>query len=408
VSLLRFAAQSDDCLRESLTDLAGVQNARKALETQLEGLLNEDILRAKLQAEVALLGFITDDPERKERYGMPRQDISDALTALRTYHSTYYLLESQRSPFGQLFDLARDLVRIAANESKPDAYRLPGYRGATLARVRQRLSSENVVNRDLERVRLRDGLTMLARVLGGQDRAVATALRGLSPQARAAELVDGTRVDHLEFRRQLLSTGFEAINECEDPMIRFAASMEPFALAAGAEYDAVMTRATADAYARIAEATRELTGNETYPDANGTLRISLGTVAGYEDDGRPVGAVTTVGGLYELAARRAGNTAYRLPQRWLDAKGRLDPELPFNFVCTNDIAGGSSGSPIIGGKGELVGLVFDGNHQSLTWDFAYDDRQGRAIGVDARAILEILRAVYGADRLVAELSDARR
>jgi hypothetical protein len=107
--------------------------------------------------------------------------------------------------------------------------------------------------------------------------------------------------------------------------------------------------------------------------------------------------------LYERWQERRGQAGFELPPKWVEAKGKLDLSVPLNFVLTADIIGGNSGSPVVDREGEIVGVIFDGNLQSLIWDIAYTDEQGRAVAVDVRSIVEALRKVYQAGPLVDEL-----
>ena len=157
------------------------------------------------------------------------------------------------------------------------------------------------------------------------------------------------------------------------------------------------------AHAAIARARNSVLGTEGYPDATFTLRLAFGTVKGYEEDGKAVPAFTTLGGLFERAKEMKNREPFDLPALWQKRRSRIELKTPFNFVSTCDIIGGNSGSPVVNRAGEFVGIIFDGNLESLPWDYGFSDRQGRATAVDSAAILEALRNVYGARELVKEL-----
>src|SRR5262249_32927580 len=150
------------------------------------------------------------------------------------------------------------------------------------------------------------------------------------------------------------------------------------------------------AYAEIAKVKFALEGTSTYPDATFTLRLSVGLVKGYEENGKKIPFETTFAGLYERAKEMHDKPPFDLPPRWLERKDKLDMQVPLNFVCTADIIGGNSGSPVINRDAEVVGLIFDGNIQSLVLDFAYSDKQARAVAVASQGIVEALRKVYDA------------
>jgi len=126
-------------------------------------------------------------------------------------------------------------------------------------------------------------------------------------------------------------------------------------------------------------------------------------VRGYSELGQQVPPWTTIGGAYRRDAEHHHQEPFQLPPVWLARKDRLNLSTPLNFVCTNDIIGGNSGSPVVNRRGELVGIIFDGNLESLVWDFVYTAEKGRALAVHSSAIVEALRKVYDAQRLADEL-----
>jgi hypothetical protein len=157
------------------------------------------------------------------------------------------------------------------------------------------------------------------------------------------------------------------------------------------------------AYGKIANARFALYGTNTYPDATFTLRLAFGEVKGYEENGKRIPWTSTFSGAFERAAEHQSAPPYNLPKSWIEHKSDLNLSTPFNFLNTADIIGGNSGSPVVDRNGELVGIIFDGNLQSLVLDYAYTDKQARAIAVHSAGILEALRGVYGAKALLAEL-----
>jgi hypothetical protein len=156
----------------------------------------------------------------------------------------------------------------------------------------------------------------------------------------------------------------------------------------------------------IAKARFAQSGFTQPPDATFTLRLSYGAVKGYKENGKDIPYFTTMGGAYEHAAEHNNLPPYKLPDNWMSSKSKLDLKTPFNFVSTPDIIGGNSGSPTVNKQGEVVGIIFDGNMESLPWQFAYSDVQGRSVSVDSRGIQEALRKIYGATALADELSGA--
>ena len=186
-------------------------------------------------------------------------------------------------------------------------------------------------------------------------------------------------------------------------MIELAKLIDPKARELRKSYETKIDEPKRNAYSALAKARYALDGANSYPDATFTLRLSYGTVKGYTEDGKKVPAYTQFAGLYERSKEQENVYPFELPPRWVEAKSKLDLSTPLNFVSTNDIIGGNSGSPVFNKQGEVVGLIFDGNIQSLVLDFVFDQEIARAVSVDSRAIVEALAKVYAADELVAEL-----
>jgi hypothetical protein len=230
-------------------------------------------------------------------------------------------------------------------------------------------------------------------------------LEGKTPEARAAELVEKSRLTDPEIRALLQAGGKATIDVSSDPMIVLARSLEADAQAIAKRYEDEVTNVQAAAYPKIGQAVFAVDGAKAYPDATGTLRLSYGTVKGYLEDGRKIAPYTDFAGLYSRSTAHNAEPPYDLPARWLAAQNVLALKTPFNFVSTNDIVGGNSGSAVVNRKGEIVGLIFDGNLQMLPGYFVYDEGVNRAVSVDSRAIVEALAKVYDASRIVSELTN---
>jgi hypothetical protein len=238
------------------------------------------------------------------------------------------------------------------------------------------------------------------------DSLVARVLQGRSPDQAAAALVKGTKLADVNERKRLAEGGLKAIEASDDPMIKLALAIDADARKYRKIREDQVEGVEASNYALLSKAAFAAYGDSVYPDATFTLRLAFGTVKGYEQNGKPIPPYTTIAGAFQRSAEHGGKPPYELPQSWTQAKnqGRLNLDTPFNFVCTADIIGGNSGSPVIDRSGNLVGIIFDGNIQSLVLDFGYDDSLARAVSVDSRAIAEALKSVYKAEDLLKELN----
>ncbi len=266
------------------------------------------------------------------------------------------------------------------------------------------LYSPAPIHDEFEKLKLADSLAYMVEMLGAKNALVQQVLNGKTPEARAAELIAGTKLKDVAYRKELAAGGAKAIETSTDPMIVLARTVDPKARELRTRFENEVTGVERTNYAKIARALFETEGTKLYPDATFTLRLSYGTVKGYMENGKRVAPFTTLGGLYERSAQFKTAFPYNLPPRWMEKKSAVNPGTPFNFVTTNDIIGGNSGSPTINKNGELIGLIFDGNIQSLVGDYIYDESINRAISVDVRAMTEVLRKVFGADAIADELT----
>jgi hypothetical protein len=402
-ALLEYSRKGEEQARRAQEDLFGVENSLKALRGQLEGLKDPKIIARKKEAEAALRAFVAADARRQREYGDAWDAIARARASLASYERERRFLEGGWGFNSRLFDIARTLVRLAEENEKPDAERLPEYTTARRESLELQLYSPAPIYDDFEQIKLAASLRFMRDELGAANPVVQKVLAGKTPEERAAELVSGTKLKDVAYRRQLAAGGSRAIEESKDPMIELARAVDAEARAVRKRYEDEVVGVEREAYAKIARALFEKEGTKIYPDATFTLRLSYGAVRGYMENGKFIPPFTFFAGLYERAAQHGNKPPYQLPPRWSERKAALSLRTPFNFVSTNDIIGGNSGSPVINRNAELVGLIFDGNIQSLVGNFVYDDTQNRAIAVDVRGMVEALRKIYGAEELVKEL-----
>ncbi len=406
VLLANWSARSTENARRARRALLGVQNGRKAIEGRLAGLLDPDLFGAKTRTETTFKGRLADRSDCAE--ALEAYDrIAEATRTLAAQAERSGLLEGGQGFNCESFRIARTLLRAGDERSKPNGERLREFADSGRVSLELNLFSTKPIYTDLEILTLADSLTFLTTELGEADPLIQSVLASKSPRDRAAELINATRVRDVAFRRRLYEGGAAAVTAANDPMIELVRLVDADARALRKVSDE-QNEAKQQAHAAIARARNALLGTEGYPDATGSLRLTFGTVKGYEAEGSPVSAFTTLNGLYAKAAEMKNQPPFDLPPRWAKRKARLNLKTPMNFVSTCDIIGGNSGSPVVNRAGEFVGIIFDGNLQSLPWDYAFSDKQGRATSVDSAAILEALNKVYGAKELARELVSGRR
>jgi len=403
VLLSTYSERSRENSRRARDELFGYQNSRKARLGGLAGLQDPAIMGRKQAEERSLRAAVQQDPKLNAACGRAWDEIAGALRVWEPIYSQMILLEQGSAFNSEYFMLARTLVRLAEEAQRPNAERLREYRQSNLESLKQMLFSEAPIYDDLETLKLADSLSMLMEMAGADNPLVRQVLAGKSPVERAAELVRGTRLRDVALRKTLEAGGAKVVRESQDPMIRLARLVDAPARGVRKTYEEKVDEPLRQAYAKIANARFALYGAGVYPDATFTLRLSFGPVKGYTEQGRAIPPWTTIAGAYGRSAEHANQAPFELPQKWLDRKDKLDLSTPMNFISTADIIGGNSGSPVVNRNGEVVGIIFDGNLQSLVWDFVYTDQQGRATSVHSAAIVESLRKVYDAGKLADEL-----
>ncbi|GAA0706131.1 S46 family peptidase [Dokdonella soli] len=401
----QFRSGSDEHWRIAQSDLFGIENSYKALRGRLEALQDPTVFELKRKQEAELRDFVNADPARKAKYGAAWDEIAKANGAYRNIEAQYKFIEYGRGFSSKYFDYARALVRGAAERGKPNAERLREFTDSKLPSVTQRLFSTAPVYPDYEKVKLAWSLTKLREWLGADDAFVKQVLGKESPEALAKRLIDGTKLGDPAIRKALWEGGADAVAKSDDPFIVLARSVDPEARAVRKRYENEVESVVDKNSELIAAARFEKYGTSVYPDATFTERFSFGAVKGWDEKGVAVQPFTDIGGAFVHAT---GSYPFALPKSWLAAKDSLNLKQRLNFVSTNDIIGGNSGSPVINRNAEVVGLVFDGNIHSLGGDYWYDERLNRAVSVHSGAILEALRKVYHADRLADEIEAARK
>jgi len=404
VLLTNYAQRSIENDRRAHDDLFGVKNSRKAYLGRIAGLQDPAVLKAKADSEAAMRQKVAADPQLSAAYGDAWQNVDAAIATYRPIYTEFRFVEGGLAFNSALFQHAKTLLRLADESAKPNGERLREYRESNMPSLKQGLYSEAPIYEDLETVTLADSLSNWLEV-APNDPLVQQVLAGKSPQERASELVRTTKLRDVAARKALGEGGKAAVDASTDPMIQVARMVDARARELRKQYDDNIAEVLRQSYAKIANAQFKTSGGDTYPDATFTLRLSYGTVKGYTENGKSIPSSTMIGDTFEHAAEHGNEGEFKLPKSWMEKKTLLDDDkTPYNFVMTADIIGGNSGSPVVNRENEFVGIIFDGNIQSLPWDYQFDDRQGRAVAVHSAGILDALRKVYGVPGLVKELT----
>jgi hypothetical protein len=400
--LQNFSKQSEENARIAKQELFGMQNSQKAITGYSMGLLDKSVMEAKAADEAELQAAYKADAKNAGAPN-PWDDIAQAMKEQHEIFLRLTYVERLRGFASTLPQIARILVRAAAEKPKPNADRLREFRDSALPSVEQQLFSTAPIYKSLSTVLLADSLADMQDQLGKDNPDVQKVLNGRTPADAAKEMITGTKLEDVAVRKQLYEGGEAAIAASTDPLIVAMRAIEPDARAVRKQYDDQVDSVVRRAGTVIAKVRFAQSGFSQPPDATFTLRLSYGAVKGYNANGKDIPYFTTVGGAFEHASEHNNQPPYNLAQSWTALKSKLDLKTSLNFVSTADIIGGNSGSPTVNKEGEVVGIIFDGNIESLPWQFAYSDAQGRAVSVDSRGILEALRKIYDATSLADEL-----
>ena len=406
-ALVQYAKTSPEASRQVNTQIFGIENSIKATTGNWSGLKNPGAMARIEAAEQDLRAKVAKDPKLASETGQSWTKIEQATTLSAGLSREAAYVGTAGST---LLGYALSLVRIIDEEAKPTSQRLPEYSEASLKTAKARLGVPAPYYLDQEIFLFTKGLEEATAELRDGHPYVKAMVGGSSPEAVARLAVTGSKLQDPEVRKALLAGGKQALELSVDPMIQLARKLDPIDRDLKKKLKEQVQSVITEHASRIAKARFAAYGKNTYPDATFTLRLTYGAVAEYPANGTLIQPFTTFGGLYDRYDGWGGNAAqvhggaWTLPQRWLDRRGAVEPSLPFNFAHKVDIIGGNSGSPVIDRKGELVGLIFDGNIEMLPGNYFYDEAVNRGVSVDARALTHALDKIYGATALVAELT----
>jgi hypothetical protein len=398
-ALRAYARQGSEQARQSHDLIFTFENANKAISGELAGLKNPEIWAKKEGEEREFRAKVETNPEWKREFGSAWDEFAAAERRARELANDRY----KGSVGSPLASIALALVQAVEERTKLDAERLEEFREAQWPALELRLFSPAPVYADFEEVLLRAALELAVEKLGANDEYIKAALQGRTPAEAAREAIQGTKLGDAAARKALFSGGPEAVRKSTDPLVAFIRRLDQPIRAARKRADTEVESVEILAGERIGRARFAAYGKSAYPDATFTLRLTYGAVKGYAMNGTQAPPHTTFYGLYDRAHSFGMRGPFELPDRFTTRQKALTLATPFNFVSTNDIIGGNSGSPVVNRKGELVGVVFDGNIESLVGNYVYDERTNRAISVHSAAMVHTLRTVYDAASLADEL-----
>jgi len=397
--LQQYSAQGAEQARQAASQIFGLQNSVKAFDGRYKGLLDKNVMDKKRKDEADFKAKVIGNPEWKTAYG----GAWDAIAEATQKASSRAKQQFYRSTDSQLSTLAANIVDYVAEVKKPDGERLSGYHEAQLASLRQRLFSPAPIYPGMEIARMTGALEADVAELGPDDPFLKLVLDGRSPKEAATALVNGSKLADPALRKQLVEGGEAAVAASTDPMIVAQRKVDPLRREMIKWQEDNVQSVEQEAGEKLGKARFAAYGKGTYPDATFTLRLSYGQVQGYPMNGTLAPPKTTFYGLWDRATSFNFEGPFYLPSRYKENRDKLDLATPLDFVTTNDIIGGNSGSPVINRNADIVGLIFDGNIESLVGDFVYDGSTNRAVAVHTAGMTEALRKLYGADRLVKEM-----
>lgn len=392
---IQFAQGGTEQARIVADPLSGLENSIKVRRKQMDALLDPALLEQKRREEADL----------RQRAGFPAasdpwQQIERALQVEHALEQPYTFIEAGAGFNSALFRYARTLVRAAAERGKPNDQRLREFTDSSLKPLEQRLLAKVPVYNDREALTLSFGFMRMREFLGPDHPLVANLFREDSPEALAAELVAGSQLADPAVRKALWDGGQAAIDASRDPMIRLAKLVDADGRSLRKRYEDEVESVIDAASEKIAAARFKAYGTSVYPDATFTLRLNFGTVQGWNENGTAVAPFTRLGRAFE---RATGADPFRIPDSWLAVRDKLDMNTPFNLSGNNDIVGGNSGSAMINARGDVVGLLFDGNIHSISGSYWFDTAKNRSVAVHPAIMRTALQQVYGATAIASEL-----
>jgi Peptidase S46 len=399
-TLEHYSAQGPEQTRQAASSIFSLQNSLKAYTGMQNGLRNPELMAKKETEENNFRARIAANAEWHKEYGNAWNEIAEAQKELGQNLKPYRFRSISGS---RLANEALIIVQYVQQVTKPDGERLPGFHDSQLPSLRFQLFSPAPFYLPMEQAVLAGILKQSSEELGPEDPFVRAALQGKSPEEAAREAFAGTRMADADFRKSLIEGGEAAVESSNDPLIALARRVNPEILAMIKWHEDKVESIETRAGEKIGKARFVVYGKSAYPDATFTLRLAYGTVKGYPMNGTEAPPHTTFYGLYDRAYGFGLKPPFNLPDLWLKSESKLNLKTPLDFVTTCDVVGGNSGSPVIDRDGNVVGVIFDGNIESLVGYFVYNEKDNRSVAVAATAIIEALRKVFDAGPVADEL-----
>ena len=394
-----YAGKGQEQARQVGSTIFGLQNSLKVYIGRQEALADKSLIAKKKAEEEDFRKKVAANPEWEKEYGGAWDTIAKAEELVKPE----FRYQIYRRTDSRLFGIAMTLVEYATETKKPDGERMGQFHDANLQSLKFQLLSPAPIETETEKLFMKTALNLGEEKLGKGDVYVQAVLNGGAVDATVDSLVDGTKLGDVAARKALMDGGEAAIAASTDPMIVAARRVDPIVRESQRKIRDTISSVLTPAGEKLGKARFLVYGKDAYPDATFTLRLSYGTVEGYPYNGTIAPPITTFYGLYDRADSFGNKAPFNLTPKEEAAMGKVNLSTPMDFVSTGDIIGGNSGSPVVNREGELVGLIFDGNIESLAGDFVYDGTKNRAVAVHSAGMIEGLRKLYGADQLADEL-----
>ncbi|HUT85207.1 MAG TPA: S46 family peptidase, partial [Elusimicrobiales bacterium] len=393
--------------RQIWIKILNIENYVKRYTGRYDALANKKIMAKIARDESFLKAKAKENKELKKVVGKSWEKLAKVQEKKIKRHKelAYREVYSRIGILGNssLSNMANTIVRYAREMEKPNEKRFEEFRDSNLESVKFKLFSPAPIYPEMEEYILSSAFGYVAEKLGRNDDYTKALLGGQSPTSLADKLVSGTKLKDIEFRKKLIAGGKKAVDKCKDPMIVWARNIADLYSQSRQWYEDTVQGVEAAEGNNIAKVRFAVYGNNIYPDATGTLRLSYGKPAGYELGTTLVAYKTSFFGMFARAAEFDNEMPFTLPEKIANRKAYINMNTPLNIVSMHDTFGGNSGSPLFNKNLEYVGLLFDRNIQGLDRNYIYTETRGRTVSVHSAGITETLKNIYQADGLLEEL-----